>query len=80
MIKLLESLFRERKVVRDIRGSLRSEGWLVEGILGDSRGFGELVNEFMGKGWKEWLMVIILVIYSSCLISRFSERILVFKV
>lgn len=80
MIKLLESLFRERKVVRDIRGSLRSEGWLVEGILGDSRGFGELVNEFMGKGWKEWLMVIILVIYSSCLIFRFSERILVFKV
>lgn len=71
MTKLLESSFRERKSVRDIRGSSRSEGWLVEGTLGDSRGFGELVNEFMRKGWKEWLMAIILVIYSSCSISRF---------
>lgn len=40
--------------MRDIRGSSKSGGWLVEETLGDSRGFGELIKGFMGRGWKEW--------------------------
>lgn len=49
MKKFLELASRERELMRDIWGSLRSGVWLVEGTPRDSRRFEGLIKGSKGR-------------------------------